>query len=202
MIIGLVGLIGSGKGAAGDYLETRGFIKESFAKPLKDAAAIIFNWPRHLLEGDTEESRVWREKVDSYWTSKLDWIVTPRIILQKLGTESGRNVFGESVWTASLINRLDPTKNYAITDVRFANEIDALRSAGAKIVQIQRGDLPEWVIPAKRYLEVCPKNTEFHFGGEIIHISEYGWVNSTMDYLIHNDGTLERLYYNLDMIID
>jgi hypothetical protein len=201
MIIGLVGLIDSGKGTVGDYLETRGFIKESFAKPLKDAVAIIFNWPRHLLEGNTPESRAWRDLKDEYWSRELGWTVTARAVLQKMGTEAGRNVFGEPIWTSSLINRLKPDQNYVITDVRFANEIDVLRAAGAKIIQIQRGELPNWVWAAKSYLKMCPDKTEMLFNGKSIHISEYGWVNSIMDYVMHNDSTLEQLYLNADSIV-
>ena len=58
MIIGICGLIGSGKGTVADILEQEhGFIKVSFADSLKDAVAAVFGWPRSLLEGDTEESR-------------------------------------------------------------------------------------------------------------------------------------------------
>ena len=66
MIIGLVGFIGSGKGTVGDILETQGFSKDSFAKPLKDACSIMFGWPREMLEGDTEVSRKWREEPEWY----------------------------------------------------------------------------------------------------------------------------------------
>ncbi len=61
MIVGLVGFIGSGKGTVGDILEQKGFIKDSFAKPLKDACSVMFGWPREMLEGDTEVSRKWRD---------------------------------------------------------------------------------------------------------------------------------------------
>ena len=49
MIVGLVGLIGSGKGTVGDMLIEKGFVQASFAEPLKDATASIFNWDRELL---------------------------------------------------------------------------------------------------------------------------------------------------------
>ena len=41
MLIGVVGFIGSGKGTVGDLLEQKGFVKDSFAKPLKDACAAL-----------------------------------------------------------------------------------------------------------------------------------------------------------------
>lgn len=74
MIVGLVGFIGSGKGTVADIMTTEhGFSKESFAGGVKDAASVIFGWDRKLLEGDTEESRAWRETPDEYWSEKLGY---------------------------------------------------------------------------------------------------------------------------------
>ena len=45
MIIGFVGLIGSGKDTAADYLvNSYEFRRDSFAATLKDAVAAIFGW--------------------------------------------------------------------------------------------------------------------------------------------------------------
>lgn len=202
MIIGMVGFIGSGKGTVGDYLQQKRFVKESFAKPLKDAVAIIFNWPRHLLEGDTEESRKWRDQVDVFWSEQLGWEVTPRLVLQKMGTEAGRNVFGYPLWTASLINRLDINQNYVITDVRFENEIKAIRDIGGILVRVARGSDPEWFELAQTFLRNFPEETLLPFKGKNIHISEYGWVNSPLDQILHNDGSLVYLYQQIDGVID
>ena len=89
-IVGICGLIGSGKDTVAKRLiENHGFQKVSFAETLKDATADIFQWPRELLEGDTDESRVWREREDFWWSKKLGWKVTPRKALQIMGTEAG-----------------------------------------------------------------------------------------------------------------
>jgi hypothetical protein len=101
MIIGICGLIGSGKGTVADHLvEEYGFQKVSFADALKDATAQMFEWPRHLLEGDTVESRKWRETPDAFWTNELGYEVTPRYVLQKFGTECMRVGFYDGVWLA------------------------------------------------------------------------------------------------------
>ena len=52
MIVGLVGLIGAGKGTVADLLVDRHhFIKESFANSVKDSCAVVFGWDRAMLEG-------------------------------------------------------------------------------------------------------------------------------------------------------
>ena len=82
MLIGLVGLIGSGKDTVADFLvKDHEFQRDSFAKSLKDAVSAIFGWDRQLLEGATQESRMWRERIDPYWSNKLDRAVTPRYVL-------------------------------------------------------------------------------------------------------------------------
>ena len=53
MIIGICGLIGSGKGTVADVLVDQGFTKVSFADKLKDGVSTIFGWDRAMLEGDT-----------------------------------------------------------------------------------------------------------------------------------------------------
>lgn len=191
MIIGVVGFIGHGKGTVGDILfENFGFQRESFAKPLKDAASIIFNWDRAMLEGDTSESRAWRDREDPYWTAKLGKRVTPRLALQWMGTEAGRNVFGENLWTASLLNRLDHLKDYVITDVRFVNEVKALKDAGGYVIRVKRGPEPVWFEAAR---EAQRNGLQKIPGYEDIHISEWDWVNSNMDLVISNEGDMSTL---------
>ena len=68
MLIGLVGLIGSGKDTVAEQLvKQHNFKRDSFAKSLKDATANIFGWDRALLEGHSKESREWREQPDRFW---------------------------------------------------------------------------------------------------------------------------------------
>ncbi|MGH7744833.1 MAG: hypothetical protein ACREQ5_08475, partial [Candidatus Dormibacteria bacterium] len=178
-LIGICGFSGSGKGSAGLILEQNGFIQESFAKPLKDVVAMIFNWPRVLLEGDTVEGREWREQTDSWWSHALNRPnFTPRLALQLMGTEAGREVYGHNLWTSALINRLEPDKDYVVTDVRFVNEIKAIQKAGGHVLHVVRGSYPEWF----EYAQQCALGTQtsFDWHGQIIHRSEWDWVNTAM----------------------
>ena len=60
MIIGITGLIGSGKDTVASCFVNRGCLQDSFAAPLKDVCASIFGWNRSDLEGDTINSRDFR----------------------------------------------------------------------------------------------------------------------------------------------
>ena len=131
MIIGLVGFIGAGKGTVADLLvERHAFIKESFANSVKDACAVIFGWNRGLLEGDSLESRAWREQKDEWWSEKLGREFSPRLALQLMGTEAGRDVFHPDLWVHTVLRRCKPSQYYVIADVRFPNEIKAIRDSG------------------------------------------------------------------------
>ena len=102
MLIGIVGLIGSGKDTVAERLvEKHGYIKDSFAKSLKDAVAAMFNWDRDMLEGDTVSSRHWREQADPFWSQRLGKSVTPRWVLQHFGTEVMRGHMYDGIWLDS-----------------------------------------------------------------------------------------------------
>ncbi len=199
MIVGLLGFIGSGKGTAGDILKDMGFTPVSFAKGVKDVAAEMFDWPRHLLEGDTEKSRQWREQPDAFWTKEFGREFTPRLALQLLGTEVGRDVFHKDFWVIKMKRYMlnNPKQNFVITDVRFQNEIEFVHSMGGVLIEIQRGVKPHWYTiasSANRGDSKAETHMLFHSG---IHESEWRWVGGQIDHTIDNNGTLEDLKNNL-----
>ena len=101
MVIGICGLISSGKDTIADYLiKEHNFHKISFADKLKDSVATMFSWDRELLDGKTIESREWREQVDSYWSAETGRTITPRLVLQEFGTECMRNGFYDGIWVS------------------------------------------------------------------------------------------------------
>jgi hypothetical protein len=204
MIVGLVGFIGNGKGTVGDILANEyGFKRESFAKSVKDALCPIFGWERDMLEGDTPESRDFREKPDEYWSEVMGKPFTPRYALQLMGTEAGRNVFHPNIWVYSLERRIsaEPLYNYVITDVRFPNEMAMIRRLGGLIVYVKRGAKPLWWDSASNI------NTYFKgvqtmpdFPG--IHYSEFAWIGYPLDATINNDGTFQELKENIAYTVD
>ena len=193
MIIGLVGFAGSGKGTVGDVLADKySFKKFAFADTLKDTVSVMFGWERKLLEGDTDESRVFRENVDKFWSGCFGEIVTPRMILQKMGTEATRNVFHEDFWVHALAKRIEKEKDVVITDVRFPNEVKFIRDSGGFIVRVVRGPDPVWYDTAHNANRLNnPKLMNVEFPN--IHISEWAWIGTRYDYEMNNDGSKVQL---------
>ena len=195
MIVGLLGFIGSGKGTAGDILKDTGFTPVSFAKGVKDVTAEMFGWPRHLLEGDTQQSREWREQPDKFWTKELGKEFSPRLALQLMGTEVGRDVFHKDFWVIKLKNYIqkNPNQNYVITDVRFQNEIKFVHSLNGILIEIQRGIKPHWYEVARKANNGDWKAEKFMRQESGVHESEWSWVGGEVDHHIENEGSLEDL---------
>ena len=185
MLIGLVGLIGSGKDTVAQRLITRhGDKPDSLAKSLKDAVSSMFNWDRELLEGNTKESREWREQPDKFWSEKMCKEVTPRWVLQYFGTEVMRQGMYDAIWVDSVIGRYKG-ENTVISDTRFQNEIKTIKAHGGKILLVKRGPIP----------------TREEMQKQGVHQSEWDWVGSDFDYTIENNGTVDDLNLEVDSII-
>lgn len=205
MIVGLVGFIGAGKGTVADLLvERHNFIKESYANSVKDACATIFGWNRSMLEGDTPESRAWREQDDSWWSEKLGKPFSPRLALQLMGTEAGRGVFHPDLWVHTVMRRCEqfPELNYVIADVRFPNEIKAIRDSGGKVIRVRRGNDPEWYSLA-RECNLGYKNLDVMRNAyPEVHYSEWAWIGSEYDIVMDNNCSLDELKIRVDKIVD
>lgn len=207
MILGVLGFIGSGKDTVAKILTAdHNYTHDSFAKSLKDACAAMFDWPRHLLDGDTPESREYREMPDEWWSSKLGIPnFTPRHALQVMGTNVLRDNFHQDMWFLTVSNRIrkNPSQNIVISDVRFPNEIKFITEQGGILIRVDRGILPAWhetAAMANRGNNIAKDIMNKTYAGA--HLSEWAWVGTQVDYLVENNSTVDNLKSQVDHIIN
>ena len=190
-LIGIVGCPGAGKDTCGDYLiQHADYRRTSFAKKVKDVAHVVFGWDRDMLEGINPESRDWRERVDDYWG------ISPRVALQKIGTEIFRTHIHPDVWVKAVVKEIadaGPSSRFVITDCRFANEVEAIKALGGKIIYIQRGEPPAWAALAR---SGAPYSEESG-----VHITDWNpyALSKFADVEINNNGTLDELYAQIHL---
>jgi hypothetical protein len=185
-------LIGSGKNTVAEHLvEEHAYESISFAETLKDAASAIFGWNREMLEGATAEARETREVKDEWWSERLGFEVSPRYMLQYMGTEVMRQNLHSDIWALSVEKKLighaiaRPWQDFVISDVRFPNEVAMIRRLGGQIWHVRRGDLPEW----------------FGKNPEDVHASETAWNNEKFDHVIYNDYAIHDLKKAVDNLV-
>ena len=63
-----------------------------------------------------------------------------RWVMQTLGTEWGRKCIDENFWVRATLRAASSADKAVISDVRFANEAQAIRDAGGRVVRLLRGN--------------------------------------------------------------
>ncbi len=202
MIIGLCGSAGAGKDTVG------GIIKElypefelvSFADGLKKVVSALFGYPYERLLGLTPDDRTWREEKDPYWSEKLGYWVSPRVMLQVIGTDVLRKTFHNDIWLDCLFGKIDKEniKNCVITDCRFANEVDEVMARGGIVVEIERERAAHYDA-ALAYEKT--KDESLLEGLKGVHRSEVDWIGKT-DRRIENKGSVEELREKVKVFLD
>lgn len=181
-LVSFSGYATCGKDAAADLLVANdGYVKTYMSKPLEKALLmldpIIFDgyWGRL-----PERYSIIHETIGYDESKKIPEV---RRMLQMLGTEIGRNMFGENAWVDlafdDIIRLSKNDQNVVITGVRYPNEIEMINSFGSG-----------WHI-ASVWINrpgVEPVNS---------HSSDNTLTPEDCDYVVENDGTLEDLYVNV-----
>lgn len=195
-IIGITGFAGHGKSTVANIIMNEypnQWVTISSGSALKDVVSVLFDWPRNMLEGDTLESREFRETKDIYWSNKLNQDWTPRKALQWLGTDIIRNQLSYNFWidiTLKKIESLPSNINVLIPDVRFRNEIDAIRKANGAILRVCLGPLPSWFYDWEKINNgtQIDKEIEKSIIPQGLHSSEYEWIGyDKPNAIIHPD---------------
>lgn len=141
-IVGFAGKKRSGKDTAADAIANRGYKPIAFAAPIKDTCQNVFRFSDDHLDGSK------KEEVDDFWG------FSPRWAMQMIGTELFRDHIDKNVWVKSLLARIDESNHdrWAVTDVRFPNEVDKLEKAGAEVVYIRRPQKEPDLQPMKLWI--------------------------------------------------
>lgn len=181
MMIGVSGYARAGKDTVGAYLtENHGFTRLAFADTLKRFALAIN--PIVFASDDGEILRLYTLLEES----GFDWEQAKKLnevreLLQRIGTEGGREILGENVWVDGTLNGIDPHgDNWVVTDVRFPNEAAAIKGRGGFVWRVERPDTK-------------PVNG---------HPSETALDDYPFDAVIENNGTLEDLYRRVDEFLN
>ena len=193
-VIGFGGPAENGKSACAEILSglliNKGYKVKiiSFADRLKEACKIIFRLSDKDLKTTVGKA-----------TYKHHIGTTPRIILQKFGTEVCRDMIPQlipeftncrelrdynwTIWTWNtyydIKEALDENICVIIQDVRFEDEIEMLKFYGADLYYVLR---PEYETDVP------------------LHVSEQ-IIKDIWDDIIHNDGTLNELSTKLSYIL-
>lgn len=169
-IIGIAGPARSGKDTVAQFLlASRGGYTYSLADPI-----------RGMLRAIGVDMK------DPYWLNRKEEVipafgVSPRRLMQTLGTEWGRETINKDIWiTLAKQNFLLNGQGMVVPDVRFDDEAEWVRSYGGVVIHLERSKRP--------LVEE--------------HASENGIKKEDKDITIANSGTLEELQQAIEEILD
>jgi dephospho-CoA kinase len=181
-LIGILGRKRSGKDTLGSYMiENYNYQRYAYADPIKDTLKVMFDLNDEQLNDK-------KETIDERWG------VSPRIIMQQFGTEICRNDLSkyienikledETLWIKlfRIFYEKNKDKDIVVTDVRFLDEINAIKSLGGKIVKINRDNL--------EYDGHCSEKDIDNYNPDLI------------DYTIDNNYTFDDLYSQIDTFLN
>lgn len=202
--IAITGLKGSGKGTLASHLvNTHTYQELSFAHALKDTLSVVFAWPRDMLEGNTPESRKFRETVDEWWSNELGIEnFTPRFAMQHVGTDLFRDRFHPRIWALTVKRKIQPTHT-VISDLRFVNEYKTVKNSVDLIVKVLPKKTPVWYHIARQALqgdEDAYRDMLESFPE--VHKSEWETTIIPADIEIRNDSTIEHLVHKFNTAAD
>jgi len=173
MIIGIHGFKQSGKDTLADLMvEEFGFKKVAFADKLKNALHLLFNVPKQNLWGSDEDKM---KLTEVKWTSlnninrenrQDSTYLSVRELMQIFATEVCRTSI-PGIWYEYL--DINEQENIVVSDVRFDNEAEFLKSKNAYVIKVKRK---------------CATSTA--------HESEKGITDDLMDKIFENNGTLDE----------
>lgn len=181
MIIGLAGYARVGKDTAAKFLTDKGWTRVAFADGVRESVLTLNPWIPGEYETSSNSINLRISRL-SVIVGEVGWeeakkIPEVRRLLQVMGTEVGRDMFGYNTWVNRAVSKF--TENTVITDVRFENEAKAIKDRGGIIVKISRPG----------------------FSSLNQHASEVGLPVNLVDWFLDNDGSVELLHKKVNDVV-
>lgn len=182
-LVGLCGFAQSGKDTTAEHLVTRGWTRVAFADTLREVLYAL----NPIIEGHyyPEGDGVLLERVVEI-VDRKGWDVAKvehpeiRALLQRLGTEAGREIIDQQMWVRKGEEKIERAGGpVVITDCRFPNEVNMVRRRKGTLIWVSREG-------------ISAVNT---------HASEHSVTQADCDLTIWNDGTIQDLYDEVDDLL-
>lgn len=135
MLIGLHGFPGAGKDSVAKLLADYGYARIAFADKMREA--LLGLNPVVIVEGGRGIRLAPLVRAHG-WDKLKRSVPEVRGLLQRIGTEAGRNIHGEDVWVRLALSSVWPADKVVVSDVRYPNEAAAIHGRGGVVVNVVR----------------------------------------------------------------
>ena len=205
---------------------------KKFADKLKDFVCMLIGCTREQLEDQDFKNKELGEEWNCYIFNNgkkeeltlnyniaktlsadnriISRILTPRLLLQIIGTECIRDKVHPNAWVNALFAdykaKWVPTgdsvaeedvslekeyPNWIITDMRFPNEMEAVKNRGGITIRVNR---PYSTVAGDNGIPATFNHAQFH-------PSETALDDAEFDYTIENDSSIEDLIHTVSLIL-
>lgn len=177
MLIGLTGYAQSGKDTVADYLvEYYGYRRVAFADPLREA---LYRLNPKIDIADMSGVRLAAAVDGLGWDNVKVDSQDVRELLQRMGTEVGREMFGQNFWVDRAMQGVSKFDKVVFTDVRFPNEHYSIKGREGVVWRVERPGV----------------------GAVNAHASETAMDTIKYDRIIVNGSTKGALHESLDYLM-
>lgn len=171
-VVAFCGAKGSGKDTAAGAIINEVRIQINFSDPLKNTVKELFGF----TDEEIHDPKL-KEVIVGRWPYQ-----SPREVLQLFATEGIRTIWPD-LWMQNWEKKVNESvnRNIVVTDLRFQNEFDLIRSMSSMIIRIDN-----------------PEQDDNKYSG---HESEQIYKTFKVDAVIVNDGSIDQLHKKVKELV-